>query len=336
MKTIVCQEPNKMDIVTQEDNLNVAANEVLIAIKRIGVCGTDTHAYGGNQPFFEYPRVLGHELSGLVEATGQNVNSIKIGDTLTVIPYVSCGECIACRNGKSNCCSNMEVIGVHRDGGMAEYLKVPADNVFVVNDLSMEEAAIVEPLSIGAHAIRRADIKEGETVLVVGAGPIGLGVARFAKLAGAKTVIMDLSEERLNTCKKWAECDFAVKAGESAYQEILDLNNGELPSTVLDATGNKHSMMKSFEYVSHGGKLVYVGLVKDTISFFDPDFHSKECTLLASRNATKEDFKYVIDCMSKGLINDSYVTKKINFNEVPSFFEAGDFQSNKTMITLNS
>lgn len=334
MKTIVCANPNEMEIITEENQDLVKENEVLIAIKRIGICGTDIHAYGGNQPFFNYPRVLGHELSGMVETVGVNVGSVKQGDIVTVIPYVHCGKCVACRNGRENCCTNMEVIGVHRDGGMTEYVTVPADHVFVVNDLSLEEAAIVEPLSIGAHAVRRAEIKEGETVLIVGAGPIGMGAARFAKLAGATTVIMDLSEERLHACKEWADCDHAVVAGDAAYQKLLDVNQGELPTVVLDATGNKHSMTKSFDYVSHGGKLIYVGLVKDTISFSDPDFHAKELTLIASRNATKEDFNYVIDCLSKGRIKDSYVTNRIDFDQVPSFFKAGSFKTNKTLIAI--
>lgn len=323
-----------MELIQTEFDNKIQDNEILIAIKKIGICGTDIHAYGGNQPFFDYPRVLGHELSGIAEQVGNQVNQVKQGDKVAVIPYINCKECIACRNGKTNCCTQMQVLGVHRDGGMTEYIKVPAENVFAVNDLPLEKAAIIEPLSIGAHAVRRADIHEQDTVLVVGTGPIGLGVARFTKLAGAKTIVMDLSEERLSFCKEWAECDETVVAGEGAQQKLLDLNNGELPSIVLDATGNKHSMMNSFDYVSHGGKLVYVGLVKDTISFFDPDFHSKELSLLGSRNATREDFQYVIDCMAKGQIKDNYVTNHISFDEVPAFFEASNFQTNKTLIHL--
>lgn len=335
MKSIVCTEPNKMEFTTKGNISTVANNEVLIAIKRIGICGTDIHAYGGNQPFFSYPRILGHELSGMVKSIGEDVDDVKEGDIVTVLPYMFCGECIACRNGKENCCIDMKVIGVHRDGGMGEYLKVPSENVIVVNDLSLDEASIVEPLSIGAHAVNRADIQKGESVLVIGAGPIGLGVARFAKLAGAKTIIMDISEERLRLCEEWAETDLSVVAGDDAYKTILDENNGELPSIVLDATGNKNSMMKSFDYVSHGGKLVYVGLVKDTISFNNPDFHAKELTLLGSRNALKKDFEYVVSCMRKGLIKESYITHKIDFSDVINFFEAGNFTTNKTVITLD-
>lgn len=334
MKSIVCTEPNNMEIAQTENIDSVEENEVLIQIKRIGICGTDIHAYAGNQPFFTYPRILGHELSGIVKNVGNKVEHIVAGDTVATIPYMHCGTCIACCNGKTNCCTSMQVLGVHTDGGMAEYIKVPASHVMVVNELSLDDAAIIEPLSIGAHAIRRADIKEGETVLIIGAGPIGLGVARFAKLQGAKTIIMDLSEERLAYCKEWADCDALVQAAGNVQEQLLAVNNQELPSIVLDATGNKYSMTQAFDYAAHGGKLIYVGLVKDHITFFDPDFHSKELTLFASRNALKEDFEYVIQCMEQGKIKDGYITNRISFDEVVEFFAAGHFTTNKTVISV--
>lgn len=334
MKTAVLKEPNKMEITDREDITSVEDNEVVIAIKKVGICGTDIHAFSGNQPFFEYPRVLGHELSGVVEIIGASESSVKRGDKVTVIPYIHCGKCVACRSGKTNCCTDMKVIGVHQDGGMSEFLKVPEENVIVVNNLSLEDAAIIEPLCIGAHAVHRANIKKEELVLIVGTGPIGLGVARMAKLKGAKTIVMDLNEERLNFCQEWADCDEVIQGGDGAYERLLEINNRELPTTVFDATGNKNSMETSFTFTAHGGQLIYVGLVKDVITFHDPDFHAKELTLKASRNATKADFEFVIDCLSKGLIKEGYVTNRIDFHEVPDFFAAGDFRSSKTVISI--
>lgn len=336
MRAIECTKPGEMNEIKMETPSALEANEVIVAVKRIGVCGTDIHAYGGNQPFFTYPRILGHELSGIVETIGDEVTEIKAGDQVTFIPYMHCGDCLACKSGKTNCCTQMKVLGVHMDGGMAEFIKVPASHVIAVNDLSLDDAAVVEPLCIGAHAVRRADIQQGETALIIGAGPIGLGAARFAKLKGAKTIIMDISEERARFCREWAECDDAITVTDDVMQKLLDANNGVLPTVVLDATGNKNSMMGAFNYVSHGGKLVYIGLVKDTITFNDPDFHAKEMTLLSSRNATKEDFEYVIDCLSKGLVKTGYATKKIKLDHAIEFFTKGDFRSNKTIITLNS
>jgi len=338
MRTIICQNPGEMIMHKREAPTSFGEKDVLIRVKRIGICGTDLHAYGGNQPFFQYPRILGHELSGIVESVGENVQTLEIGDQVTVIPYMHCGDCIACKNGKTNCCTKMQVIGVHIDGGMTEYLVLPGSHVLKVNELSLNAAAIIEPISIGAHAVRRAQIQKGESVLIIGAGPIGLGVARFAKLQGAKTIMMDISIERLAFAKEWTGCDQVLIAGNELelVKELTSINEGDLPAIVFDATGNKHSMMSAFNYVSHGGKLIYVGLVKDQITFNDPDFHAKELTLMGSRNATIEDFQYVIDCMNQGNIDiDTYITKKIRFEKVPDYFQAKMYNTNKVLIELD-
>lgn len=335
MKTIVCEKPGEMSLQDQPNPTTLNENEVMVAIKRIGICGTDIHAYGGKQPFFEYPRILGHELSGTIVKTGKQVQKVSKDDQVTVIPYVHCGNCIACKKGKTNCCTDMKVTGVHVDGGMCEFLVLPESQVIKVEGMTLDEAAVVEPLSIGAHGVRRADIKAGETVLVIGAGPIGMGVAKFAKLQGAKTIIMDINEERLSYCQKWTDSDFVLTPSDAAVEKLLEMNDGHLPSVVMDATGNKQSMMNAFDYVSHGGKLVYVGLVKDTISFNDPDFHSKELTLMGSRNANLEDFEYVIKCMEeKKLDISSYVTHYVSFDHVCEYFKSNNFNTNKALITL--
>lgn len=334
MKSIICEEPGKMRIRDTKLSNFLHDDHILINVKHIGICGTDIHAFGGNQPFFEYPRILGHELSGIVEKVGSNVKNIDIADKVTIIPYIHCGKCLACRNGKTNCCENIEVIGVHRDGGMTEYLPVPYQNVIKVNDLPIHMSAMIEPLSIGAHAVDRGDIQSGETVLVVGAGPIGLGVARFSKLKGAKVIVADLSTERLKFCKEWSGCDEIVTVSPSTIDDILEVNNQEYPTVVFDATGNKISMELAFNYVNHGGRIVYVGLVKDNIEFADSKFHSKEITLKGSRNATLKDFEFVIEQIRKGQIKESYFTKHIKFDDVPEFFQKGKFQTNKTIIEI--
>lgn len=334
MKSIICEEPGKMVIKNEQLHERIPNDHVLIKIKYIGICGTDIHAYGGNQPFFEYPRILGHELSGEVEKIGKLVEDLQQGDKVTIIPYVSCGYCLPCVNDKPNCCENIEVIGVHRDGGMTEYLSVPYQNVIKINDLPLKMGAMIEPLSIGAHGVRRANVQQGETVLVVGAGPIGLGVARFSKLLGAKVIVADLSEERLRFCQEWSECDEVVKSSEDIIEDIKTLNNGKLPTVVFDATGNRNSMEQAFNYVNHGGRIVYVGLVKDNIQFVDPDFHAKEITLMGSRNATLADFDFVINQIKGGKIKENYFTKELGFENTPNFFEEGVFKTNKTVIEI--
>ncbi|HEY1216081.1 MAG TPA: zinc-binding alcohol dehydrogenase family protein, partial [Bryobacteraceae bacterium] len=292
MKTIVCEQVERFQLVETEEPV-LKQGEAIIRIKRIGICGTDLHAYRGNQPFFTYPRILGHELSGFIEEVGENAAGLQAGDLVGVIPYMHCGACIACRNGKTNCCTGLQVLGVHRDGGMRELIAVPISHLVKADGLTPDQAAILEPLSIGAHAVRRSELRAGETALVIGAGPIGLGVMIFAKQLGANVIAMDMNGERLAFCREWAHVDHTVDARHQAMERLAGLTNGELPSVVFDATGNTRSMTDAFGLVAHGGKLVYVGLVKADITFHDPEFHKRELTLMGSRNATLEDFEHV-------------------------------------------
>jgi 2-desacetyl-2-hydroxyethyl bacteriochlorophyllide A dehydrogenase len=316
VKTIVCEEPYKFAL-KEAGPPRRNAGEALIRIRRVGICGTDLHAFRGNQPFFEYPRVLGHELAGEVAEVDENTYGLRAGDPVTIIPYLECGTCVACRQGKTNCCTQLKVLGVHIDGGMCEYLSVPLDHVIKTERLSLDQAAIVEPLSIGAHAVRRGDVKKDEFVLVIGAGPIGLGVMKFAKLAGARVIAMDIQEGRLQFCKKWASVDHTVLAARDPLREVERITEGELPTLVFDATGNARSMMEAFRYVAHGGRLVYVGLVKTDLSFHDPEFHKREITLLASRNATRDDFAHVMQWIEKNEVDaDSFITHRSRYEEM--------------------
>ncbi|TWE08655.1 hypothetical protein FB550_101682 [Neobacillus bataviensis] len=320
MKSIVCNQPNQFKMVEVEPPV-LKTGEALVHIRRIGICGTDYHAYKGNQPFFSYPRVLGHELSGQIESIGENSCGLKEGDQVSVIPYMECGECIACRNGKTNCCTDMKVLGVHIEGGMSEWITVPYNHLIKTNGLTLDQSAMIEPLSIGAHAIRRSSLKKGEYVLVIGAGPIGLGVMAFAKQEGAKVIAMDVNQERLEFCRKWAKVDFTVNALENPLETIKEITRGEMPTAVFDATGNGKSMTDAFNYPAHGGKLIYVGLTKGNILFDDPDFHKKELTLMGSRNATREDFEYVVNAIKSGGVDiDSYITHRASIDEMINQF----------------
>ena len=321
MKSIVCEQPNHFKMVDVERPI-VKEGEALVRIRRIGICGTDYHAYRGNQPFFSYPRTLGHELSGEIESIGANPAGLKEGDFVSVIPYMECGVCIACRNGKTNCCTDMKVLGVHIEGGMSEWISVPYNHLVKTNGLTLDQSAIIEPLSIGAHAIRRSELKEEEYVLVIGAGPIGLGVMAFAKHEGAKVIAMDVNDERLAFCREWARVDYTVNALDNPLESLKEITNGEMPTVVFDATGNVNSMNDSFNYPAHGGKLIYVGLTKGNVTFDDPTFHSKELTLMGSRNATREDFEYVVNAVKIGTVDiDSYITHRASFDEMINQFE---------------
>ncbi|NOU68743.1 alcohol dehydrogenase catalytic domain-containing protein [Paenibacillus sp. LMG 31461] len=321
MKAIVCEQIEHLKYVEIEEP-TVGVGEALVRIQRIGICGTDLHAFKGNQPFFSYPRILGHELAGYIEELGEGVTDVAVGDLVSVVPYMHCGQCIACRNGKTNCCTDMKVLGVHRDGGMVERLALPVSHLIKADGLTLDQAAMLEPLSIGAHAVRRSELRSGETALVIGAGPIGLGVMILAKQRGANVITMDINEERLAFCRDWAGVDHTVNALQLPKEKLAELTHGEFPTVVFDATGNARSMTDAFGLVAHGGKLVYVGLVKADIAFHDPDFHKRELTLMGSRNATMEDFDTVRSALKTGSIDiERYITHRASFEEMVEQFE---------------
>ncbi len=325
MKTIILNKPQELQLVSQDFDETLCKNEALLKIHRIGICGTDYHAYRGRQPFFSYPRVLGHELGAEVIALGSGAdeNGITIGDKVSVEPYLNCGECQPCKNGKINCCESLKVLGVHVDGGMAEYLKVPVNKLHKSDFLSYEQLALVETLGIGSHAVQRASVNENDFVLVIGAGPIGLSVIQFVKIIGAKIVVMDFSKQRLDFANEAIGIDESIIAKDDfSADDLRKILKGNMPTAVFDATGNAASMMKAFSYVAFGGKLVYVGLFQGEVTFFDPDFHRREITLLASRNALPTDFKDIIVKMESGQINTkAWLTHEAAFGDLPTVFE---------------
>jgi 2-desacetyl-2-hydroxyethyl bacteriochlorophyllide A dehydrogenase len=320
MNTLVCTTPGQFDY-TQTGEPKPLAGHTIIRIRRIGICGTDLHAYEGTQPFFNYPRVLGHELAGeIVDTNGSE--GFHVGEQVTFIPYFNCGKCVACRNNKPNCCTNIRVFGVHIDGGMSELISVPSYSLVHGNDLSFDELALVEPLAIGAHGIRRAAVTPADTVLVVGAGPIGLGTMEFAKIAGATVIAMDVNKDRLEFCRKRLGVAHTVNPlTDDVQQKLSEITSGDMPTVILDATGNQRAINNAFQYLAHGGRYVLIGLQKGDIGFSHPEFHKREATLMSSRNATREDFEHVIHCMTSGFIDPTtYITHRVKFEQVKDNF----------------
>lgn len=322
MKILTCTTPGTFDY-GETEKPQLKPGHAIIKIKRIGICGTDLHAFKGTQPFFNYPRILGHELSGeLVEA--DDAPGFSIGEAVTFIPYFNCGHCVACRTGKPNCCAHIQVCGVHADGGMVEYLQVPSYSLVHGEDLTYDELALVEPLAIGAHGIRRAGINPGDFVLVIGAGPIGLGTIEFARIAGGNVIAMDVSNERLQFCREHLGITHTVNPMDgNAVEKIREITNGDMASVVVDATGNLRAINGGIDYLAHGGRYVLIGLQKEAFSFSHPEFHKRESTLMSSRNATRQDFEHVIASMKKGLVNPAtYITHRVPFDSVKNEFES--------------
>jgi 2-desacetyl-2-hydroxyethyl bacteriochlorophyllide A dehydrogenase len=321
MKAIVLEEPKKFKQIEVEYPKSPASHEVLLKIKRLGVCGTDLHAFNGKQPFFTYPRILGHEIAAEVIEIGSEVKHLKIGDLCAVMPYRNEFEDQSVRRGKTNCGTSLKVLGVHEDGAMQEFIKYPAHLVYPANELSLDQIAMIEPLAIGSHAVERADIKPDDIVLIIGAGPIGIGTVAMAVLKAAKVMVLDMNQNRLDFINQKFPSVETIHLNDSVEATLKGRLNGDLPTIILDATGNKASMEKCLEYIAPSGTIVYIGLFIGDVNFHDPLFHKKEVTLKASRNAVATDFEKLIRVLKAGLVNiDGLVTHRLAFDTLQESF----------------
>lgn len=322
MKAVSLKQPGQFEWVSVPDPV-LTPGHVLVRVRRIGVCGTDLHAFHGDQPFFEYPRILGHELGVEVFEVGDGVTDLSPGDRCSVEPYIECGECIACRRGRTNCCATLKVLGVHVDGGMCSTLSLPEEKLHRSAIMSLDQLALVETLGIGAHAVDRASLEAGENVLVIGVGPIGLSVIQFAQVAGANVIALDVSDSRLAFCQQHLGVPHVVNVKEDVLARLNELTGNDLPTTVFDATGNPNSMKAAFEFVAPSGQLVFVGLCQADISFHDPHLHRREITIKASRNATPDTFTRIIELIEAGKVDTSpWITHRADFDAMMSEFES--------------
>ncbi|MCR6502993.1 zinc-binding alcohol dehydrogenase family protein [Shinella sp. CPCC 101442] len=316
MKAVVCMEPGRLEAVERGRPVAVPDGWARVAVSHVGICGTDYHIFEGKHPFLEYPRVMGHEVSATVIHPG--ASGLAVGAPVVVNPYIACGTCIACRKGKPNCCTAIRVLGVHTDGAFCEEITVPAENLYPAEGLSLEAAATVEFLAIGAHAVRRSLAHTGSRALVIGAGPIGLGTALFSRIAGHAVTLMDTSAERLAMAAGRFGFASGIVADETAAEEVRRVTGGDGFDVVFDATGYGKSMEAAFGYVAHGGALVLVSVVKDEIRFSDPEFHKREMMLIGSRNATRADFEHVVASIRAGHVPvEALVTHRTTLDDVP-------------------
>ena len=319
MKAIQLEKPQHFRHLDIAEPGHPGSGEVLVRVHRVGICGTDYSGYLGKMPFYSYPRIPGHELGVEVLAVGDGVTKVRPGDRCSVEPYINCQACSACRRGHANCCETLQVLGVHTDGGLRPQFIVPARKLHPSTKLTFEQLALVETLAIGCHAVNRGNPQAGESVLVIGAGPIGLSTIEFVKLTGAKTIVLDLNEQRLDFCRKTMGVDHTLQSrGDGAELETLkQLTDGALPHVVIDATGSNKSMSNALNYVGFAGRLVYVGITTQEVSFGHPLMHRREMTLVASRNALPGDFTRIIRLIEEGEINTApWITHHATFESM--------------------
>jgi alcohol dehydrogenase len=324
MKAISLDQPQHFRDIDIPDPVAPTIGEALVRIHRIGICGTDYSGYLGKMPFFSYPRIPGHELGVEVLAVGADVTNVVPGDRCSVEPYMNCQECFACRRNSGNCCENLKVIGVMSDGGMRERMILPARKLHPAGALTAEQCALVETLAIGCHAVNRGAPQPADYVLIIGAGPIGLSVIEFAKLSGAHTIVADINAQRLEFVRsKMGVPDTILISTESAaLNQLREITGGALAQVVIDATGNNKSMSECFQFASFTGRVVYVGITQQEVSFpHAPIMHRRELTVMASRNALPGDFTRIISLIEAGRIDTRpWITHRAKFDEMIAVF----------------
>jgi len=319
VKAVRFPEPKSLELIDIPAPTQVAPDEVLVNVHQVGICGTDYSGYLGRMPFFSYPRIWGHELGVEVVKCGANVSDLQPGDRCSVEPYMNNVNSFASQRNRGNCCNDLEVIGVHRDGGMCEQIVLPARKLHKGNQLQFDQLALVETLAIGYHAVERGNPTQDQTVVIVGAGPIGLAVLEFVKLRGCRCIMIDIQEERLKFCRDVLGVEHTILAANdgSDIQSLQDLTNGNLAQVVVDATGNNHSMAHALEFVSFTGTLVYVGISSQEVTFAHPLMHRREMTLMGSRNAMPGDFDKIIQLIADGKIDTKpWITHRTTIDSI--------------------
>jgi 2-desacetyl-2-hydroxyethyl bacteriochlorophyllide A dehydrogenase len=298
-----------------------AADEVLLRVRTVGLCGSDLNTFRGLNPLVSYPRVPGHEVAATVERVGSAVPAARFpaGLNVTAMPYTSCGGCAACRSGRVNACRNNQTLGVQRDGAITEWIAVPWQNVLSADGLSLRALALVEPLSVGFHAVARARVAAGDTVAVIGCGAVGIGAVAGAARRGATVIAVDVEDSKLELARRAGAIYGVNSRTDRLHDGLRRLTNGEGPDIVIEAVGHPETFLSAVGAVAFAGRVVYIGYVRSPVCYDTTQFVKKELDILGSRNAREADFRAVIaHVRDGGLPIDDLVTR------VAPIDEAGD------------
>lgn len=337
IKAISIAKPGEISIV-KKDMPILHDGEALLKVVYCGICGSDVATYKGDQPFSSYPRIPGHEFSARIVEIKDKNSKFKEGMLVTAVPYFSCEECYPCQNGKTNCCESIKVMGVHIDGAFTEYLTVPVKSLVDGRNLSPEILAAVEPYSIGHHAIKRGEVKKGENVLIIGAGPIGIVAMISAKLRGAKVHIVDMLDERLQLAKSLGADTIINSKDEDLSKRVRELTDGRGMDTCVEAVGIPATFLSCIDQACFGGKLILIGNGKRETTFVHSVLLKKELTVYASRNSRMEDFMEVVDLFSNNKVDiQKLITTMYDFDDAIDAFNAlrhNDGSMAKVMIKL--
>lgn len=338
MKAVQITEPRKLEIVEIEKPMIQNPDEVMIQVKAAGICGSDVHIYHGTNPMATYPRIIGHEFTGEIVETGADVKNVSVGDKVVVEPIIYCGECYACKSGRPNVCETLEAMGVHRDGGMQEFIVVPSAKAHKVNqDLPYDRAVVVEPFTIAAQSTWRGDVKAGETVLIMGAGPIGQAILQYALLKGATCIVSDIDNDRLADAKKLGALHVVNPLEVDVVEKAKELTGGSGPNVTIDSACTLKTFEQAVEMTSAAGRVVVLGFSVEPSKIAQVHITKKELTIVGSRLQT-DKFGEVIGFLNSGELNpEGFVTHKFDFREAQKamdLIEDPSIKKNKVILTF--
>jgi len=294
------------------------SGELLLKVEMVGLCGTDLNSFRGRNPLVSFPRVIGHEISATV---AEGSSRIPAGTRVTVSPYTSCGMCASCLAGRVNACRSNQTLGVQRDGALTEWISIPEEKVYA-SPLSLKELCIVEPLTVGVHAVARGRVTSQDVVAVFGCGGVGLGAVAGSAFRGARTIAIDLCDEKLATARAAGATDVIHSSNEDIHARLQELTDGHGPSVVIEAIGLPETFVAAVEEVAFTGRVVYIGYAKLPVTYDTRLFVQKELDVMGSRNALPQDFREVIAMLEAGRFPvNAAVSTEIGIEEVPSILE---------------
>lgn len=338
MKAVVMHGPGDVRVETvPEPQRN--PGEAMLRVRRVGLCGSDLNSWRGRNPLVSFPRIPGHEIAATIfDLDKEHPAHLAVGMDVTLSPYTCCGRCPSCHNGRSNACRENQTLGVQRDGGLAEYLSVPVDKLFVAN-LTPEELCLVEPLTVGCHAVSRGQVTEKDVVAIFGCGGVGLGAVAASAFRGAKTIAIDIDDTKLAIARQ-AGAVHSIHTKRDAVKEVLaDLTGGDGPDVVIEAVGAPETFRAAVELVSFTGRVVYIGYTKEPVTYETRLFVQKELTILGARNALVEDFRQVIRMLEQHRFPvDAVISTVAPFDRTPELLQAWNADPGrftKIMISLD-
>ncbi|MGK6311505.1 zinc-binding alcohol dehydrogenase family protein [Neorhizobium sp. DT-125] len=324
MKAVCLDEPGKISLIELPEP-KPGPGEVAVRMEYVGYCGSDLTSFRGLNPLISYPRVPGHEISGTVAALGAGVSGLAIGQPVTILPYFNCGKCHACRLGRPNACKNNQTMGVQREGAMTSTVVVPAGKVIPVEGMRQRDLALIEPIAVGFHAVRRSELQAGETVVILGCGVIGLGALLGAVRRGARVIAVDLSADKLAVAEALGADETIDALREDVLAHVLEMTGGDGPQVVIEAVGADVTFRQAIDLVASCGRVVYVGYAKNPIAYDTKYFLLKEMDIRGSRGSELADFHDVVAYLKQHPdAGDRIVSRVVPIEEAGAAMEAWD------------